>query len=220
MKDPTRIPVVMSALQDLWEALPDMELADILRLLETEGFEQIGDAIAVDKLRALGTRFPRTLGEGVRVAEVGEWFVTADDRCVVLWSYQNPPATWTYARLVSAQVGYPLHAIDEQGEHRRFGVIERIHPVDSESIELEMLPALARDKIGDEVYLVVSEDSMRALIGRSVQTFESGRRTTERRMLKWSSCGGASIGSDLSIDLASGAGKLSLPNVTAIYRLR
>lgn len=128
MKDPTRIPELMTALQDLWEALPDLEFADVLRLLAGEGFEQVDDGMAVDKLRGLGRQFPRTLGDGVRVAEVGEWYVTADDRCVVVWSHQNPPATWHYERLVSAQVGYPLHAVDEEGEHRRFGVIERIYP--------------------------------------------------------------------------------------------
>lgn len=219
MKDPTRIPKVMAALQDLWEALPDLEFADVLRLLEGEGFEQVDDAVAVDKLRALGERFPRTLGEGVRVADVGEWFVTADAHRVVVWSYAHPPASWEYERLVSAQVGYPLHAVDRGGEHRRFGVVERIRPVAAEKIAQDGLPELARDTIGDDVYLVESEDT-KALIGRSLHIFETGRRETTQQRRKWTRALATELGGDLTIDLSSGAGKITISNITAIYRLR
>ncbi|QGU02882.1 hypothetical protein CKALI_10135 [Corynebacterium kalinowskii] len=220
MKDPTRIPQLLDALQDLWEASPDLELADILRLLDSEGFANVDDAMAVDKLRALGKRFPRTLGEGVRVAAAGEWFITADEHRLAVWGRDHPPATWEYDRLVSAQVGYPLHVIDKQGEHRRFGVIERISPVPAQMMSQQELPNLRRSTIGDMVYLVICEDGGKFVIGRSLQCFEVGRRETTQQAWKWVSVSSARVGQDFHAELAAGAGEISKTNITAIYRLR
>ena len=37
MKDPTRIPVIVDALQRVWEGQPDLSLAEIWGMLETRG---------------------------------------------------------------------------------------------------------------------------------------------------------------------------------------
>ncbi|MEJ5997604.1 hypothetical protein [Corynebacterium sp. H130] len=223
MKDPTRIAPVMSALQDLWEALPDMEFSDILRLLESEGFESLDDHDALQKLHALSGRFPRTLGYGVRCATVSGWLITMDDRNVAVWrSSKNPtvPVVWPYQEIVSGQVGYPLHVVDTEDQHRRFGLIEAIRPVDTRSMSMDSMPTLHRGDIGDAVYLLTSTEGQKLLIGRSLQLFDVGRRDTECTVMAWQTVYAAAKGQDVRIELANGAGQVAYSAIEDIYRLR
>lgn len=219
MKDPTRIAPLLGALQDVWEAVPDLEFSDVLRLLRGEGFEQLDDAEAVVKLHALAERFPRTLGGGVRVAQIGKWSATIDDRTVAVWGRGITPTAWNYSRLVSGQVGRPLHVVDERGEHRRFGIIERIQPVEATRIEQQELPALVRSEIGEVGYLVECE-SAKVLIGRRVWCYDIERRQTNQVNYKWVVTDATRVGDELRIALADGTGWLRRPQVTAIYRLQ
>lgn len=220
MKDPTRIAPMVSALQDLWEALPGMAFADILRLLEGECFEYLSDEEAAAKLQELTAKFPRTLGDGVRCAELGKWRVTVDADLVVVWGTDIAPAAWCYDRFVSAQVGYPLHVIDKEGEHRRFGVIERIQPVPEEKVSHNEMPPLERATIGDAVYAIIGSDGSKAVIGRKLQVFEVGRRETAVATHDWTSVSPARIGGTAEIVLAGGQRLITIQNTDSIYRLR
>lgn len=223
MKDPTRIAPVMSALQDVWEALPDIDFADILRLLESEGFESLDDHDALQHLLALSDRFPRTLGCGVRCAIVGDWLVTADGTNVAVWRSSKDstvPVVWPYQEFVSGQVGYPLHVVDAEGQHRRFDVIESIRPVAAQNMTLEGVPTLHRRCIGDAVYLLVSAEGQKLLIGRNLQLFDVGRRDTDCTVLAWHKVSAAAKGEDVHIELADGAGELTYPAIESAYRLR
>lgn len=220
LKDPTRIPVITALVQDVWEALPGMDFADILRMLDSAGCQSVGDEEVVEKLRALAARYPRTLGEGVRLAEIGRLNVTVDGDRVAVWGGELTPVTWQYDRLVSAQVGYPLHVVDDSGEYRRFGVIESITPVEAEQLAQSSIPELRRETIGDTTYLVETDAGDKCVIGRKVQLFEIGRRAAQQTTIAWARMNRTEIGGDLSIELRSGAGVVLVTGISAVYRLR
>ncbi|QMV86145.1 hypothetical protein HW450_05375 [Corynebacterium hindlerae] len=220
MKDPTRIPPLLSLVQDLWEALPDLEFADVLRMLDSAGVQQLDDEAAAVRLTKLCAEYPRRLDGRPAVAHVDRWAISVDAQQVAVRGVhgnQAQPVVWEYDRIVNVQVGAPLHIVDTSGQHRRFGVVQRIQPLDVDKLRLEALPELHRDGIGDRHYLVQLGDGGMLSIGRRLSAFAAYRRHTTRESLAWSQV--RQRGEVIEVRLRDGGGARSFEPVVHVYRV-
>lgn len=154
MDDFTRIPTILTALEDVWLGQPDLNFGALIGMLGNFGVDwTTTDERALTLLHDIATRFPGTVSRQDGRA-TGLFEVIADsgarrlfldpNRVLVLPGKQrakkskavharprmlgSPPSMWAYSHIRQAQVGMPLLVADPEGFVHRLGVVERIIP--------------------------------------------------------------------------------------------
>ncbi|MEJ5928001.1 hypothetical protein WG915_05130 [Corynebacterium sp. H128] len=225
MKDPTRIPKLLGQVQDLWEALPQLDFADLLRLLDNSGVGGLDDADAAEALQQLGQRYPRTVQHTSVAVTVRtqEHLLSLDAETVVVRSSHaraaQRPVTWALDEVIKAEVGAPLILRDTTGIRRRFGVVEQIRPlIDAPKLSLTHLPALDRRTLGEDSFVVSCEGDVTVSLAHALRTFHQQRRNTTMTELPWDLVLPTAVGEQLVVQLRDGGGNVDLGRITAITR--
>ncbi|AKK10329.1 hypothetical protein [Corynebacterium uterequi] len=235
MKDPTRIPGIMADLTSLWEAQPDLTLAQVWGQLESRG---LSAASTDEDVRALLAQaradYPVNTGAvptrplHLRTVEpqrqvtltptaAGQVRVTVrDPRTAVL------PATWLAASVVRGRVSGPLVIDGGEGTHHRLGIITGIRALPAVDVPhgAWITPErFGHVLVGVEVKAQDSHDSELVLIRRREATvYHSHRRETDVSTHRWHRLAALRLGEPLVLELAGGR-RLTLDGYVADYFL-
>lgn len=241
MKDPLRIPRVLEALSQAWEAQPDMTLPQLFGVLETRGIAwNSTDEEVLDVLSALNAERPLSLpsdapGRYLVETEQPDYRVTLDP----WWAAVRPslasrssrpgpgtgppqPAVWRHGGVRRCAVGQPLTVLSADGHAHRFGLVNRIAVLSRSADGPLASPDLSGLRSGDldgHVYhLQLAGDEQTGtsvLVDRSMWVFDVSRREVHRDRVRWSRLVSARVGSELVVDRRDGP-SLRLPTVERI----
>lgn len=234
MKDPTRIPVIVDALQRVWEGQPDLSLAEIWGMLETRGVGwATTDEELLAQLRSLIDAHPAVVRSGeldgkVAIVETQSprRRVTLDgvDRRVTVRAFGDDilPTTWQGATIRRLASSTPLLLEDSEGIEHRLGVVSSVRIVERpDAIDLG---GRTRTSMGDEVYgvLVAAGDDERAelaVVGHAIDVQSVKQRQVETTRLRFSRILSCAVGSGFRVQVQGESGEVSLGLVRAIFPL-
>lgn len=236
MKDPTRIPIVIDALQRAWEAQPDLELATLWGLLENRGVGWgSGDDEVLTHLRDLLRLHPPVLRTGelsgklaIVETESPRRRITLDsvDARVTVRAFDEEirPTTWTGATIRRLTAGTPLVLTDPDGIDHRLGIVRSMHVL--ERPDSVNLGGRSRHSMGDSVYgvLLTRDDNAQevgdfAVVGHAVDVQSVGRRTVAVERVRFSHIKSCAAGSDFRLSPASGGPEINLGQIRAVFPL-
>ncbi|WP_276652877.1 hypothetical protein [Corynebacterium vitaeruminis] len=186
MQDVTRIPRMLSAVQDVWEGQPDLSLGALIGMLENFGVTWgAEDEEALRICRGIARRHPGRVplrqgkADGLFRIVIAEsrTQVFLDGEKVLVVPGEGTPSMWDYRAIRNAQVGYPLVIEDAFGIAHRLGVVERIEPRRTPKRPHEEQP----------VFYEGADYKAWSLSGR-VTAWEVGRRQAKATTLRRNDC--------------------------------
>lgn len=187
MTDPTRIPVVLDALREVWEGQPDLDLATLWGIIENHGVRWgTDDATLLDVLRDISGNFPVKLDDAGFTGKLAIVDTQSPDRRITIdgdtlrvtvraASGGVVPATWKASRLKRVETSSPVLLTDGSGIDHRLGVAQRIHLV-TKPVWTD--PA-HRGTWGVLIQRGSTPGHDFAVIGPGVQVFRADRRSME-----------------------------------------
>jgi hypothetical protein len=216
MKDPTRIPRVLDELRDTWEGQPDLTLATLFGILDTNG---IGwgstDDELIDALRALRRAHPSALGSHVHGRYVVDTEsprnrITIDPfrvcvrRIVSVGERRPQPGIWEYSSIPRCRTGEILVIRDHSGIDHRCGVVSAITLVNEKPEPgVPTLDGAVRREL-ENVYWVELAGGNGALIDHGIDVYMVSRREVAHRRLAWEKLEVARPGSTLRVRSSGG----------------
>ena len=224
--DPTRIPRLISALQDAWEGQPDLTLPAFLGMLQARG---ISWASSEEELLALlaqiSSEHPSlidgTLNHPIQITTLNPRLaVTLTGGTAVVRSAadpQRPPSAWRYSGLRPAGPGRPLVVTDAEGVEHRLGVVELATRLDSDAAPA--IEGLHSGDVGSAQWLILFEDGRRAILSHRLRIWTTVGRETEVDTLAWVSVDKLEPGAEMQITPAGGGKPLRLGSVREVLLL-
>lgn len=232
MKDPTRIPPVLRALERVWEGQPSLHLAELWGIIANHGVSWAStDEDLLGVLDSISARHP------VRVEDPAGMLVTVEtsnpsnritidgrDRRVTLRGAapEVRPATWAFERIVRLQAGVPAIIADSSSIDHRLGVVTRITV--RPRPETTQLQNLKRVELGDNTFGVVlrNEDGDAGelvIIGHGIDHFQTRQRHVEYTRHRFERLLDVKPGSELRFVPANSAAPISLGIVEKLFPL-
>lgn len=225
MQDPTRIPKILAALQEVWEGQPDLSLGQLFGVLGNRGLGwDSTDAEALAVLQQLSQEHPSLVDNTsapITFTTVEPHLqVTLVDGNVVVRSAAHPgrmPSVWRYASMRRTGPGLPLVVTDVEGVEHRLGIVRHLKlfaPGESRS-----LAGLLQDSVGGNRWLVALEDGARAVVGSRIRRWVQARRDVDVDTFAWARILQCEAGADMTIAPACGGEPVVLGRVTAVLPL-
>ncbi|UBI08876.1 hypothetical protein LA324_11245 [Corynebacterium coyleae] len=225
MQDPTSIPKILAALQEVWEGQPDLSLGQLFGVLGNRGLGwDSTDAEALAVLQQVSQEHPSLVDDTsapITFTTVEPHLqVTLVDGNVVVRSAAHPgrmPSVWRYASMRRTGPGLPLVVTDVEGVEHRLGIVRHLKlfaPGESRS-----LAGLLQDSVGGNRWLVALEDGARAVVGSRIRRWVQARRDVDVDTFAWARILQCEAGADMTIAPASGGEPVVLGRVTAVLPL-
>lgn len=129
MKDPTRIPAVMRALEEAWLGQYDLSFGAFVEVLQNHGLSWSStDEELLEKLTQMRDLYPSRLAP-----DADGYFITTESpkaRFFVTDGYLvkcgERPSAWPIRELTRAEIAQPLRVTDSDGHEHRYGVVTRV----------------------------------------------------------------------------------------------
>ena len=225
VEDPTRIPKIIAAFQEVWEGQPDLSLGQLMGVLSNRGIGwDTTDAETLDVLQQVALEHPSLVDDTSTpitfTTEAPALQVTLGGSHVVVRSAADPgrmPSVWRYKVLRRTGPGLPLVVTDVEGVEHRLGIVSalrRLPATDGES-----LSGLKQGDIGGARWLVSFEDGARAVVGRRIRLWTQQRRDVVVEAFAWSSIVRCEEGQEMQIAPASGGAPVVLGRVAVVLPL-
>ncbi|HZK31308.1 MAG TPA: hypothetical protein VFC72_00140 [Corynebacterium sp.] len=223
MKDPTRIPAVLAALQRAWEGQPDLDLAALWGIVENHGVGWgSGDTELTAVLEELARRHPASLtdpGEALIIADTLDPLrrITVDPvlNRVTVRGAGLRPATWRYREIRRLAVALPAVITDLSGVDHRLGVIRRLSVRDYPA-ELDVSGVL-RTRMGEKVIGAELSDGSLLLISHGIDLFTPGRRDIGHTRHRYEKLLEVRAGAPVRFLPVSGSQPVTLPEVERLF---
>lgn len=225
-QDPTRIPVILAAVQDAWEGQPDLSLASFVGMLQAHGMEwSWSDDEVLELLGRVRSTYPSLVRPPLTqpyavTTRSPSLVVTLDGSTAVVRHPQAPelpPALWEFVEVRPLGPGRPLVLLDATGVDHRLGVVEQVRAFDPAAAPA--LTGLDRHAIGGARWLIALADGTRAVLGARLRVWSVKGRQTQCRVLGWRRIERCEVGADMNVAPAGGGEPLGLGPVDAIYLL-
>lgn len=223
MKDPTRIPAVLAALQRAWEGQPDLNLASLWGVIENHGIGWgSGDDELVAVLGALSRRHPARVTSPENVLVVADTAhplrrITVDPvgRRVTVRGADVRPATWNYREIRRLEVGMPAVITDAAGVDHRLGVLSGMTVSDYRPPT--GLGGRARTAMGDLVVGARLIDGALVIVSHGVDVFTPGRRDVAHTRHRYDRLLEVEVGAPLRFQPAAGGKPVALAEVELLF---
>lgn len=225
-KDPTRIPAVISALQEAWEGQPDLTLPAFLGMLHNRGltWATSEDEMLV-MLSEVQQEHPSLIDEPpaspvVFTTTSPDLSVTVTGGMVVVRSAETPermPSLWRCSALRPAGPGRPLVITDTEGVEHRLGVVERATVFDED--RAPGLTGLNHSGVGSARWLISFDDGSRAILAQRLRIWVPQRRDVTVRAISWERVIACAPSAEMKVAPAGGGEPVSLGLVEQVLLL-
>ncbi|KAA8723766.1 hypothetical protein [Corynebacterium spheniscorum] len=196
--DPWRIPPIMAALRDTWEAQPELSFAELLDVLHNHGLNwSTSDEEFSTLLNHLNAAHPAHLprdnahatGSYLLRTTQPDFLVTVHPTRVILRLTTSPetrPGVWSYHSIERASVAEPLVIRDTAEVQHHLGVIQSIRAITVPSLPLRKGGYLhCRDITTREHTWLLRFPEAIMLLGTHIDLWRIHRRTTEYQHFRW-----------------------------------
>ncbi len=174
MTDPSRIPNILKAVEEVWLGQTDLNLIGILRVLENHGLDwNSTEAETLEICRNVAEAYPGKLGPKqfgfeIRTTSPAARFSLVDAHAIVRAQPDSAPAIWPIAALIRAEIGMPLRIESQAGHQLRFGVVTAIEKITDPHVT---------------VCLLADSDCAIVHPNKQVELFKQGRREVARALV-------------------------------------
>lgn len=196
--DPWRIPPIMAALRDTWEAQPELSFAELLDMLHNHGLNwSTSDAELSKLLSHLNAAHPahlprhnaRATGSYLLRTTQPDFLVTVHPSRVILRLIASPetrPSVWSYHSIERASVAEPLVIRDTAEVQHHLGVIQSIRAIAAPALPLRKDGHLYRRDISslEQTWLLRFPEAI-MLLGTHIDLWRVHRRTTDHQQVRW-----------------------------------
>ncbi|MBP3949097.1 hypothetical protein [Corynebacterium sp. Marseille-P3884] len=233
MHDPARIPRVLDQLRRTWEGQPDLPLATLFGILANRGAgwgttDEELEQLLIDESFAHPSDLPRAqdgrVSDDVLVETVSPAHrvtLTAAGDVVVrsLGDRDRQPSVWQYDSVRPTGPGRMLTIADSEGMEHRLGVVTLISRIDStatgsvtgsgtgsgqDTPAATSIDGLARDEIGNSVWLVLLAGGVRMLITQRLHLWQVDKRTVTKTTHAWNQVVRCRMGENFVYETAGG----------------
>ena len=232
MHDPARIPRVLDQLRRTWEGQPDLPLATLFGILANRGAgwgttDEELEQLLIDESFAHPSDLPRAHGrvsDDVLVETASPAHrvtLTAAGDVVVrsLGDRDRQPSVWQYDSVRPTGPGQMLTIADSEGVEHRLGVAALISRIDStatgsvtgsgtgsgqDTPAATSIDGLARDEIGNSVWLVLLAGGVRMLITQRLHLWQVDRRAVTKTTHAWNQVVRCRMGENFVYETAGG----------------
>lgn len=198
--DPWRIPPIMAALRDTWEAQPELSFAELLDVLHNHGLQwSTSDEDLAKLLEHLNADIPATVprragkASGTFIVRTSEpdLQVTIDPTTVIMRLIGEPearPTVWEYQKIERARVSELLAIRDGAGTIHHLGMVRSIRRCGTQTLPVRKDGCLYQEDLArrEELWLLRFADSMVLVGGRKrLERWVIERRSTRYEQHPW-----------------------------------